>query len=111
MLYSYPNFPNLSKGITTFIIQLFEWFIEVPLIALANFIGGMAGSATAGSENSVNVIFGFIGSTWSQSVASFKQFGVFAPLIASLIWGASIMVLIFFIFKAIQLATRETEED
>ena len=111
MLYSYPPFPNFSNGITTFIIQLFEWFIEVPLIAAANFFGGISDSITNSAETSSSSIIGFIGTTWDNSINSFKSLGIFAPIVASVIWGASILILIFFIFKALQLGIRETEED
>ena len=109
--YTYPPFPTTGQGLSAFLISLVEWVIEVPLIAIANIITGIGGSATTAGETSTTSVIGFIGQTWNQSIASFAQFGVLAPLIASLIWGLSIIVLIFFAFKAIQLATREIEEE
>ena len=109
--YSYPPFPNFGNGIASFLISLLEWLLEVPLIAFANFLTGIAGAITNSSESSAGTIIGFIGQTWANSVASFKQFGILAPILASAIWGVSILILIFFIFKAVQLGVRETEED
>jgi len=110
-LYTYPPFPNLSSSPTTFLLQLFEWIFEIPLIGIANFFTGVIGATTSGSETSVSQVAGFIGTTWANSLSSFKSLGVLAPIVASLIWGAGILILIFFVFKAIQLGTRETEED
>ena len=109
--YTYPPFPTFGSGIGEFFINLMEWVIEVPLIAFANFLTGIAGAATNSSESSTGAIIGFIGQTWANSVASFQQFGILAPILASTIWGVSVVILIFFIFKAAQLGIRETEED
>jgi len=110
-MYSYPPFPTLSSSPTTFILQLFEWIFEVPLVGIANFFEGVIGATTTGSETSASQIAGFIGTTWANSLSSFQSLGVLAPIAASLIWGAGIIILVFFVFKAIQLAVRETEED
>ena len=109
--YSYPPFPTFGNGIGGFFIALLEWLIEVPFVALANFIAGVTGAVTNGTESSAGTIIGFIGDTWANSVNSFQQFGIAAPILASLVWGVSILILIFFIFKAVQLSLRETEED
>jgi len=110
-VYKYPKFPTLGSHPATFLLQLFKWILEVPLVAIANFLRGIAGAATSGSESSVSQVAGFIGTTWANSLSSFKSLGALAPIFASLIWGAGILILIFFVFKAVQLAMRETEED
>lgn len=111
LTYNYPPFPSTNNGITNWIIGLFEWLFEVPLIAIANLVSGIGNSATNGAETSAGSIAGFIGTTFNQSLVAFKSFGVLAPVIASAIWGGSIIILIFFIAKAVQLASREAEED
>lgn len=110
-MYTYPPFPNLNSGIGTFLIQLIEWIIEVPLVAIANFVIGIESSAQTGASNSIGAVFGFIGVTWDNSVASFQQFGVLAPIIAGIIWGTALLILIFFVGKAIELTIREVEND
>lgn len=112
MVYPYPSFPTYYGGsLGTFILQLLIWIISVPLIAAANFFISIIGNASAAGENSTSSVIGFIGKTWNNSIQSFASLGVFAPVIASLIWGLSVLILIFFIFKAIQLGAHETEED
>jgi len=108
--YVYPPFPSSTDPVT-FIVGLIEWILEVPLVAIANFVSGIAGAVTTAGEVNATQIVGFIGQTWNNSVASFQPFGIFAPIVASMIWGAGIVVIIFFIFKAIQLMVRETEEE
>jgi transaldolase len=110
-LYTYPKFPTTTNPVD-FIIELIEWIIGVPLIAIANFIRGIAAGITKGSSSSAKLISGFIGRVFSQSVDGFSYaFGPFGIVIASLIWGIAILILVFFIFKAIQLALHETEDD
>ena len=110
MVYSYPPFPSFAGGIGGFIIGLLEWVIEIPLIAIANAFIGVSQSATAAGETDTSSIIGFIGQTWQNSIDSFKQFGVLAPILAALIWGVALLILVFFIFKIIQLGEHEVEE-
>ena len=110
MVYSYPPFPSFSGGITSFVIGLLKWIIEIPLIAFANFFTGIAGSATTAGESDTSSIIGFIGQTWQNSINSFNSFGVLAPIIASLIWGLALLILVFFLFKIVQLGEHEVEE-
>ena len=111
MIYSYPPFPQFNNSLTTYIISILEWIFEIPLIAAANFFGGISDSITNSTETTSASVIGFIGTTWDNSVNSFKSLGIFAPVVASIIWGGSIVILIFFISKALQLGIRETEED
>jgi hypothetical protein len=112
MVYSYPSFPTYYGGnLGTFLLQLLTWIISVPLIAAANFFISIIGSATTAGQNSTSSVIGFIGATWNNSLQAFSSLGIFAPVIASLIWGFSVLILIFFIFKAIQLGAHETEEN
>ena len=111
MIYSYPPFPQFNNSLTTYIISILEWIFEIPLIAAANFFGGISDSITNSAETSSSSIIGFIGTTWDNSITSFRSLGIFAPVVASIIWGGSIVILIFFIAKALQLGIRETEED
>ena len=108
--YAYPNFPTYTS-VTQFVIALLEWIILVPLTAIANFIIAIAGGLQQGGQSSAVSISAFIGETWNNSIQSFSSLGVFAIVVASLMWGLALMILIFFIFKALQLAIRETEED
>jgi hypothetical protein len=109
-VYTYPPFPS-STNITTFLVQLIEWIIEIPIIAVANFFTGIAGSMTSAGESDTSSVLGFIGKAWDGSLQAFSGLGIFAPIVASLVFGIGILILIFFVFKAIQLAMRETEED
>ena len=111
LTFKYPKFPTTNKGITSWIIGLFEWLLEVPLVAIANRIAGIGTGFTTGAQTSANNVAGFVGTTFNTSLTAFQGFGVLAPIIASAIWGGAIIILIFFIFKAIQLGTREMEED
>jgi hypothetical protein len=111
MVYTYPPFPSTSAGVVSFLIGLVEWVIEIPLIALANFILSITGAASTAGANSTGAVLGFIAATWNNSIQAFSAFGVLAPILAAAIWGFALLILIFFVFKAVQLAIRETEED
>ena len=114
MIFTYPQFPSYNPyfdNIGSYIIQLLIWIISIPLIAIANFIASIGQSLSNAGSQSTDSVIGFITQTWNNSVSSFSSLGIFAPIIASLIWGISILILIFFLFKAVQLGIRETEDD
>jgi len=108
---SYPPFPSYNGNIGNYLLQLIFWFLSIPAIAIGNFIIGIAGGVTQGASSSAGSVTGFIGQVFKDSISGFSSFGPFAIVVASLVWGIAILVLIFFIFKAIQLAAHETEDD
>ena len=108
--YAYPSFPSYTSVIQ-FVEALLEWMLLVPLTAIANFIIAIASGLQQGGQSSAVSISAFIGETWNNSIQSFSSLGVFAIVVASLMWGLALMILTFFIFKTLQLAIRETEED
>ena len=61
LTFKYPKFPTTNNGITSWIIGLFEWIFEVPLVAIANLIAGIGTGFTTGAQTSANNVAGFIG--------------------------------------------------
>jgi hypothetical protein len=108
---SYPQFPTYTGSIPSFLLQIILWILEIPLIAIGNMIIGVSGSATNSLGTGVSTVISFPATIFRQSEASFRAYGVFAPIIVSLIWGVSIIILIFFIFKAVQIAGTEMTND
>ena len=114
MVTPYPPFPTFSGGISDigfFIVEVILWAIEIPLVAGADFIETVSGNAAAGAGQSAGNVLGFIGDIFVQTESAYAPLGILAPIAASFTWGIAIMVLTFFIFKAIQLAMAETTED
>ncbi len=104
---NYPPFPTYKGDLATTIIQIILWIIEIPLIAIGNMIIAIAGGASTGAEQSITTVLEFPAQVFDSTVSSFSAYGVFAPVIASLIWGVSLIILVFLIFKAIQIAGDE----
>ena len=103
---AYPNFPT-GQSIQQELINIILWIIEIPVIAIANvfitifsYIGNSAGS-------SAGEIIAFPGQIFQQTENSFRPYGIFAMPISAAIWGISIIILIFFIFKALQIGGDE----
>ena len=103
---TYPPFPkdtNIAKELVNIII----WIFKIPVIAMANGIIGISGNVTNGLSASAITIFSFPGQIFQQTVSAFKAYGVLAPIIASGIWGISIIILVFMILKAVQIGGDE----
>ena len=113
---SYPSFPTYSGGasasaIGSYVLQIILWFVEVPLIGIANVFIGFFGGLSSGAGSSVDSILSFPGQIFQSTIQAFSALGIFAPIAAALVWGIALVILIFFIFKAIQLALAESTED
>jgi hypothetical protein len=104
---AYPPFPAYNGNLAQTIIALVLWIIEIPLIAIANAIIAIAGGASSSAAQSLGIILEFPGQIFAQTESSFSAYGIFAPIIASLIWGATLIILIFLILKAFQIAGDE----
>ena len=103
---TYPPFPQ-NGNIATELVQILIWIFEIPVIAMANGIIGISGNITNGLSSSAITIFSFPGQIFQQTVSAFKAYGVLAPIIASVIWGISIIILVFMVLKAVQIGGDE----
>jgi hypothetical protein len=103
---AYPPFPTHSS-ISNEIVALLLWIIETPIVIIANvFITAFTDLGQA-MGSSADEIAAFPGQIFSQTVNSFKAYGIFAPIIAAAIWGVAILILVFFVFKIIQVSGDE----
>jgi len=104
---AYPPFPSYNGNVAQMIIQLLLWTVEIPLIAIANAIIAIAGGASTSASQSISAVLLFPGQIFTETENSFAGYGVFAPLIASLIWGISLITLVFLVIKAFQVGADE----
>lgn len=110
MTYSYPPFPALPSSITgvgNFLLQLGIWFFSIPIITVANILISIGSGLGTSTGNTASTIVDYLGVAFAQSENSLAMFGAFAPIIASLIWGVSIIIIIFMVFKAVQVGLNE----
>lgn len=111
LAFSYPSFPSYNGNVGTYLMDLIFWVLSIPLVAIGNFIAGIGAGVTSGASSSASSVLGFVGVEFVDSEHAFSFAGPFAIVIASAVWGVAIIILIFFIFKAIQLAMDMTTED
>ena len=62
------------------------------------------------SRSAIDVL-GSLGKIFNQNVAAFKSLGIFAMPAAATLWGVSLVIIVFFVFKAIQVALSQTTQD
>ena len=113
---SYPTFPTFPSSITAsniglYVLNVIIWFIEIPLVGIANVFEGLLNGISSGATSSATSIVGFPGQIFQSTIQAFSALGIFAPIAAAVVWGAALVILIFFVFKAIQVALDETTED
>ena len=111
LAFSYPAFPTYNGNVASYLIGIVVWMLSIPLVAIGNFVAGLAGGVTLGASSSASSVLGFVGIEFVDSEHDFSFAGPFAIVVASAVWGVAILILIFFIFKGIQLALGMTTED
>ena len=107
MTIPYPNFPTYNGNLAQTIIEILLWMVEIPVIAIGNVIISVFGGVGTAASTTATDIISFPGAIFVQTELSFKAYGVLAPIIAAAIWGTSIIILVFLVFKAFQIATDE----
>lgn len=110
MTFSYPPFPSYNGNIAQTILSLVIWVVEIPLIAIGNVIVDIFESAGNSLGSTFGTILAFPGQIFLQTEASFKPYGIFAPIIAIAIWGGAIVIFVFLLLKAFQIGDDEITE-
>ena len=107
MTTSYPSFPNLNGTITQNILSLVMWVIETILTAFVIGIQTIASDIYNSVGSTITSIVEFPAKIFDQTVSDFSGYGILAPILASIIWGVSIIILVFLLLKASQIGASE----
>lgn len=106
MTYPYPHFPSeptTIQGFALFLINVVLWFFELAMVMIANVLIEIVGAIGQSGANTTSQIIGYLGQAFTNSEVSLSVAGPFAPILASLIWGISIVIIIVAIIKGTQI--------
>ena len=108
---SFPTMPqytgNVDSYIEAFLIFLGE-VVAYPFEAILYAIGSGLGS---GISNLFTSLFGMAATTYTNSEKDFAFAGPLAPVLVSIVWGISLVIVIFFILMAIHLIWGDIQDD
>ena len=104
---SYPPFPNLNGTVSQNIMSLIMWVFETILTAFVIGIQTIAGDIYNSIGGTISSIVSFPAKIFDQTVSDFSGYGILAPILASIIWGVSIIILVFLLLKASQIGASE----
>ena len=108
---SFPSMPTYNGNVDSY-IEAFLIFIgqviAYPFEALIYAIGSGLGT---GISNLFTSLFGMASTTYNNSVNSFKFAGPLAPILVSVVWGISLVIIIFFVLMAIHLIWGDVQDD
>ena len=110
---TFPKIPKLSSNehvstyledLLLFIGKMFLYPIEYILYAIGDGLGtGITGLFTS--------LFAMASTTYNNSVSAFSFAGPLAPILVSIVWGISLVIIIFFIFMAVHLIWGDIQDD
>ena len=110
---TFPKPPTFSYGssITTFIIDFLIWLVEIPFYGLVILLEDIFNAVAGSSSSTISGLFGILTGSFNQTVQALSGFGIFAAVIAAVIWGMSLLIIILFAGWAIHLVFDDAEED
>ena len=104
---TYPPFPNLNGSLSQNIMSLIMWVFETILTAFVIGIQTIAGDIYNSVGSTISSIVEFPAKIFDQTESDFSGYGILAPILASIIWGVSIIILVFLLLKASQIGASE----
>ena len=113
---NFPTFPTYGTGSgqfegTTYIIQLFLFILQVIAYPFEYVFEGIGSGIGAGFQTMFTGLFSMASTVYTDSESDFTWAGPFAPILVSVVWGASFVILIFFVIFAIHMVFQDVEED
>ena len=108
---AFPSMPTYNGNVDSYIEAFLVFIGQViayPFEALIYAIGSGLGT---GISNLFTSLFGLAATTYNNSVNSFKFAGPLAPILVSVVWGISLVIVIFFILMAIHLIWGDIQDD
>ena len=109
---SFPSPPTYSSGsIATFIIDFLIWLVEIPFYGLVMVLEDIFNAFAGSSSSTISGLFGILTSSFNQTVQALSGFGIFASVIAAIIWGISLLIILLFVGWAIHLVISDAEDE
>ena len=113
---TFPKFPVYGTGTgqytgTNFIIQFFIFLIKAIGYPFEYVFEGIGQGIGTGFQSMFSGLFSMASSVYTSSESDFSFAGPFAPILVSVVWGASFVILIFFVIFAIHMVFQDVEED
>lgn len=104
---SYPPFPNLNGTLQQNIMSLIMWVFETIITAFVIGTQTIATDIYSSVGGTISSIVEFPAKIFDQTESAFSGYGILAPILASLVWGVSIIILVFLLLKASQIGASE----
>lgn len=113
---TFPSFPVYGTGSgqytgTSFIIQLFLFIVQVIAYPFEYVFEGIGNGIGAGFQTMFSGLFSMVSTVYTNSEGAFSWAGPFAPILVSIVWGASFVILVFFVIFAFHMVFQDVQED
>ena len=96
---------------SSYIKALFVYIIEVILYPFEYVVYGIGSGLGSGLQGLFYGLFSMVETTYKSTVNAFGTFGVLAPVIATFVWGVSLVIIVFFILMALHLVWQSVADD
>ena len=113
MVLTFPSPPTLGSGesITTFILQFLLWVIEIPVYGLVIVLETIFLAISNAVGSSIGGLFSILTGSFTETVQALSGFGIFASIIAAIIWGIALIIILWFANLAFHVFVTDAEEE
>ena len=108
---SFPTLPTYSGSISGWLKAFLIFLGELILYPFEYVIYAIGSGVGTGLQGLFTSLFSMASSTYSSSEKSFSFAGPLAPILVTVVWGISFIIIIFFILMAIHLIWGDVQDN
>lgn len=108
---SFPSLPSYTGSISGWLEAFLVFLGEVIIYPFEYIIYAIGSGIGQGMGNLFSSLFDMASSTYTSSERSFAFAGPLAPILVTIVWGVSFIIIIFFILMAVHLIWGDVQDD
>ena len=108
---TFPTIPKYKGNIDTWIMSFLVFVGKLIFYPIEYIIYAIGSGIGAGLSQMFTSLFAMASNTYKQSINAFAFAGPLAPILVTIVWGISFVIIIFFVMMAIHEIIQSGEED
>ena len=108
---TFPTIPKYNGNIDTWIMSFLVFIGKLIFYPIEYIIYAIGSGIGAGLSQMFTSLFAMTSNTYKQSINAFAFAGPLAPILVTIVWGISFVIIIFFIMMGIHEMIQSGEED
>lgn len=108
---AFPTMPKYNGNIDTWIMAFLIFIGKLVFYPIEYIIYALGSGIGAGLSQMFSSLFLMASNTYKDSINAFRFAGPLAPILVTIVWGISFVIIIFFIMMAVHEIIQSGEDD